>query len=214
MNLEINITNSPVAYLDSLGKYSKLAVIEQSSKAGNKVRESVRSEFRNQTTEWSKEYKDGKFHAFKKKSKLGIRMSHGYRGKAGSIDNPASMESMITSFTNQTTGTTVIMGGHKAFKPMMINDGKITGYGQRVGAITRRTVGILEKLNSGETSASYKKGWSQGEIKGQFKGKQPYKKRNWAEKGFASAYGEVKSIMTDKLAQLIVNHEIQKGKTA
>lgn len=214
MSLEINISNSPAAYLDSLGKFSKLALIEQSSKAGNTARKSIRAEFSKQTTEWAKEYRDGKLVAFKKTSKLGMRMSHGHRGTKGSPANPSSMENMIQSFTNHTTGTTVIMGGHKAFKPIKLKDGKVTGYGKRVSAITRRTIGILEKLNSGELSSSYKTGWKKGQIKGQFQGKQKYVKRNWAEKGFASAYGQVRTEMTDKLAKLIANHELQKGATA
>jgi hypothetical protein len=60
MKYEINISGFPAAYLDNLGRFSKLALIEQSSKAGNIARKSIRKEFRNETTEWSKEYKEVK----------------------------------------------------------------------------------------------------------------------------------------------------------
>ena len=58
MKIEITLAGNPVAYLDEFGKYSKLALIEQSSKAGKLGMDSIRNEFRNETTEWSKEYKD------------------------------------------------------------------------------------------------------------------------------------------------------------
>ena len=60
MKIEITLAGNPVAYLDEFGKYSKLALIEQSSKSGKLGMDSIRNEFRNETTEWSKEYKDGK----------------------------------------------------------------------------------------------------------------------------------------------------------
>ena len=34
MKIEITLAGNPVAYLDEFGKYSKLALIEQSSKSG------------------------------------------------------------------------------------------------------------------------------------------------------------------------------------
>lgn len=53
MKIEITLAGNPVAYLDEFGKYSKLALIEQSSKAGKLGMDSIRNEFRNETTEWS-----------------------------------------------------------------------------------------------------------------------------------------------------------------
>ncbi len=213
MKIEINISGNPTAYLDELGRYSKLALIEQSSKAGKLATDSIRKAFRSETTEWSKKYEDGNFKAFKKTSKLGMRMNH--QSNQGSNASPENMESMITYMTHQTTGTTVIMGGHKAFYPVLIKKGEVKGYGGRVSGITRRTLSILEKLNSGNIDEVYQKNRNKkGFITGQFKGNQPYKKRNWAERGWNSAYTQVKSEMTDKLHNLIVNFEEKKGKTA
>lgn len=213
MKYEINISGFPAAYLDNLGKFSKLALIEQSSKAGNIARKSIRKEFRNETTEWSKEYKDGKLKFFKRTSKLGIRMNH--QKNQGSISDPANMENMITSFTHQTTGTTVIMGGHKAYYPVEIKNGVVKGYGDRQSGITRRTLSILEKLNSGNIDSVYQSNRNNKKFNtGQFQGKQNYKKRNWAERGWNTAYSQVKSEMTEKLHNLIVNFEDKKGKTA
>ena len=49
MKIEITLAGNPVAYLDEFGKYSKLALIEQSSKAGKLGMDSIRNEFRNET---------------------------------------------------------------------------------------------------------------------------------------------------------------------
>lgn len=213
MKIEISLAGNPAAYLDELGRFSKLALIEQSSKAGDIARKSIRKEFRSETTEWSKEYKDGKLKFFKKTSKLGIRMNH--QKNQGSISDPANIENMITSFTHQTTGTTVIMGGHKAYYPVEIKNGVVKGYGDRQSGITRRTLSILEKLNSGNIDSVYQSNRNNKKFNtGQFQGKQNYKKRNWAERGWNSAYSQVKSEMTEKLHNLIVNFEDKKGKTA
>lgn len=213
MTFEINISGNPIAYLDELGRYSKLALIEQSSKAGDIGRKSIRKEFRSETTEWAKEYKDGKLKFSKKTSKLGMRLNH--QKNQGSVASPESMESMITSMTHQTTGTTVIMGGHKDFYPILLENGEVKGYGKKVSSITRKTLSILEKLNSGNIDSVYKANRDKKNFNtGQFKGKQNYKKRNWAERGWNSAYSQIKSEMTEKLHSLIVNFEDKKGKTA
>jgi len=213
MKIEVNISGNPTAYLDEFGRYSKLALIEKSSKAGSIGRESIRKEFRSETTEWAKEYKDGKLQFSKKTSKLGIRLNH--QKNQGSIGDPESMANMIDSFTHQTTGTTVIMGGHRAYYPVLIRNGEVKGYGTRQGSIERRTLAILEKLNSGNVDPVYIENYGRkGFITGQFKGKQKYKKRNWAERGWNSAYSQIKSEMTEKLHDLIVNFEDKKGKTA
>ncbi len=213
MKIEVNISGNPTAYLDEFGKYSKFALLEKSSKAGDIGRKAIRAEFSKETTEWSKEYEDGKLKFFKKTSKLGMRLNH--QKSQGTIADPKSMESMITSFTHQTTGTTVIMGGHKAFYPILVENGEIKGYGDRVGSIARRTLSILEKLNNGEIDSIYEQNRGRkGFNTGQFQGKQKYKKRNWAERGWASAYSQIRSEMTDKLHSLIVNFEDKKGKTA
>lgn len=208
---EINIQNNAVAYFDSLGRYTKLAMIEQSSKAGDLARKSIRSEFRKATTEWSKHYdKNGNLVIDKKTSKLGQRLSHQNQRTA----NPKSMESFIQSMTHMTTGTTVVMGAFKGHKPVKIEKGKIVGYEKYLSTVTRSSIAILEKLNSGEKSSTYMKAFPKGSVKGQFRGKQKYKDRRWAEKGFSKAYAGIKDEMTNKLARLIANHEYTKGRTA
>ena len=57
MKIEITLAGNPVAYLDEFGKYSKLALIEQSSKSGKLGMDSIRNEFRNETTECQKSIK-------------------------------------------------------------------------------------------------------------------------------------------------------------
>lgn len=207
---EIVLAGNPAAYLDGLGKYSKLAFIEQSSKAGDLARKSIRAEFRKQTTEWDKEYRDGKLVAFKKQSRLGQRLSH----KTQKQDDPKSMENFIQSFTHATTGTTVVMGSFKGHRPLKIENGEVKGYLNYQPGVGRNSIAILEKLNSGEKSETYNANFAKGTIKGQFQGKQPYKNRRWSETGFNRAYSEVKAEMTNKLLTLIANYELQKGQTA
>lgn len=210
MSLEINVAGNPVAYLNGLGKYAKFAVMEQSSKAGVLGRDAIRSEFDKATTEWAQEYRDGKLVAFKQKSKLGKRLSHKEKGTA----NPASMKNFIQSMTHETTGTTVIMGAFKGHKPLDIKNGEVKGYKSYLSTVTRKTIAILEKLNSGNKSSTYMKSFPKGSVKGQFRGKQNYKNRMWAEKGFLRAKGQIKTEMTSKLLAMIANYELQKGQTA
>lgn len=213
MKIEINLAGNPVAYLDEFGRYSKLALIEQSSKAGKLGMDSIRKEFRSETTEWAKEYKDGKLQFSKKTSKLGMRLNH--QKNQGSIASPESMESMITYMTHATTGTTVIMGGHKTFYPILLKNGEVKGYGSKISSITRRTLSILEKLNSGDIDSVYQANRDKKKFNtGQFKGKQNYKKRNWAERGWNGAYSQIRTEMTNKLHDLIVTFEDKKGKIA
>lgn len=213
MKIEITLAGNPVAYLNEFGKYSKLALIEQSSKAGKLGMDSIRNEFRNETTEWSKEYKDGKLTFSKKTSKLGMRLNH-QKGQ-GTAANPDNMLNMIDYFTHQTTGTTVIMGGHKAHYPVLVKNGEMKGYGTRQSGIARRTLSILEKLNSGEIDEVYQKHRdNKSFITGQFKGNQRYKRRNWAERGWDKAYSQIKEEMTTKLHNLITNFESKKGEVA
>ncbi len=213
MKIEVNISGNPTAYLDEFGRYSKLALIEKSSKSGKLGMDSIRKEFRSETTEWAKKYKDGKLQFSKKTSKLGMRLNH--QKNQGSNASPESMESMITYMTHATTGTTVIMGGHKTFYPILLENGEVKGYGDKVSSITRKTLSILEKLNSGKIDSVYQANRDKKKFNtGQFKGNQNYKKRNWAERGWNSAYSQIKSEMTEKLHDLIVNFEDKKGKTA
>jgi hypothetical protein len=208
--MEINIAGNPVAYLNGLGKYTQLAIAEQTSKAGEIAVKSIRGEFDKATTEWSKEYEDGKLKAFKQHSKLGMRLSHENK----KTDNPDSMRSFIQHFTMVSSGTTVIMGAHKAHRPLTIQNGEVVGYEKKQSTITRSTIAILEKLNSGKKSRLYKSKFPEGSVRGQFKGNQKYKQRNWAEAGMAKAHAQVKTEMTSKLATLIANYELQRVTTA
>jgi hypothetical protein len=209
MRLKLDISGDPAAYFDALGEYSKMAFIEQSSKAGAKVKDSVRREFDTQVTNWDKEYQDGVLKAVLKKTKLGMRISHKNKTQA----SPESMKSFIQSFTNTTTGTTVIMGAFRAYNPIKIRNGKVIGYEGRQSTVTRASISILEKLNSGQKSDTYAKYFKRG-VRGQFRGKQPYVNRRWAEAGFAKAETEVKADLTTRLLAMIANYDLQKGKQA
>jgi signal peptidase I len=98
---------------------------------------------------------------------------------------------------------------------VIVKNGEIKGYGARQSGITRRTLSILEKLNSGEIDEVYQKHRDNKSFNtGQFKGMQRYKRRNWAERGWDRAYSQIKEEMTTKLHNLITNFESKKGEVA
>lgn len=207
--LDIDFSNKDLGrVLSSILVISKESLIEQSSKAGSYGRDAIRVEFRKSSTQWKQEYttdKNGrKRRVLTKKNmaryKLGKRISHQNQGEMAS---PASMENFITSFTMETTGTTVIGGTHKSFRPNKIRNGKIVGTLGRVGGVSQQTIAILEKLNYGRRGKyGDKLAWYNGKesIK-QFENK--WKPRGFIEAGWNNARGRALESMTTELQNLI-----------
>lgn len=190
--------------LTNIGIISKEAMIEQSSKAGNKGRIAIRKRMLQSTTDWTQDYsKDGKRILRKNKNSLsqvlGVRIAH---RNSGGIDNPSNMANFITSFTMESTGTTVIGGVHKGFYPSQIKDGKIIGKLGRVSGVSRQTIAILEKLNNGSRGdyGQYLE-WKNGK-KSHFD-ESKWKKRHFFENGWNDVKGQVVTDMTTKLAEII-----------
>jgi hypothetical protein len=217
--------------LVGLHSVSKGIMLEQSSKAGNIAREAVRREFKKSTTEWTQAYeKDkngntrrvlrkgsiagGNFVMEKTNFQLGKRIKH---RRKGGLDNPPSMANFITSYTHETTGTTVVGGKHKSFTPNKMKDGEIVGTLPRVGAVSKQTIAILEKLNFGHLQGKHSEylRWKKGKKSiEQFDG--TWKKRNFFEKGWSAARGTVITTMTNELqkhiAQKANNTDLSKVK--
>jgi hypothetical protein len=186
---------------------SKGSMLEQSSKAGNKVRLAVRGEFLRSHTNWVQYYQNGKRKLKKTniKQTLGKRIAH--RNKGG-FDDPMNMANFITSFTHQTTGTTVVGGGHRAFRPFIIKDGKIKGRLGTVGATSRQTLAILEKLNYGDDVGKNKDQlfWRAKNGRRSYVSlfhPSTWKPRHFFEKGWNSKKSDVISDMTTRLEVLI-----------
>ena len=217
--------------LVGLHSISKGIMLEQSSKAGNIAREAVRREFRKSTTEWTQAYETdkngnkrrvlrkgsiagGNFVMAKTNFQLGKRIKH---RRKGGLDNPPNMANFITSYTHETTGTTVVGGKHKSFTPNKIRNGEIVGTLPRVGGVSKQTISILEKLNFGNLNgkhAQYFK-WKNGKDSiEQFDGK--WKQRNFFEKGWSASRGVVITTMTNELqrhiAQKANNTDLSKVK--
>ena len=213
--------------LGSIHAISKESMLEQSSKAGSKIQKAVRARFLQSTTEWSQQYityKNGKkrrvlmqgaiagkgFVMSKSEFGLGRRVSH---SKMQNSDSPSNMARFITSFTMQTTGTTIVGGTHKSFTPPKIRNGKIVGTMGRVKGVSKQTLAILEKLNYGTTNTEHSDyfRWHNGkESIENFKGK--WKPRHFFEKGFNDVKSTVINDMTSRLEELIgqrANNEIK-----
>jgi hypothetical protein len=197
--------------LTGIGVISKLAMIEQSSKGGDKTRKAVRRAFVASSTQWVQEYKNGR-RILKKRpnynSILGKRIAH---RNGGGLDNPANMANFIMSFTHKTTGTTVVGGTSPAHRPVKIENGKVVGRVGRQAGVSKQTIAILEKLNYGARAGRYGKtdylrwrtasgGQSSKSIK-EFDN--TWKPRHFFEKGWNMVSGEVISDMTTELARLI-----------
>ena len=186
---------------------SKNSMIEQSSKSGNSVREAVRDSFERKTTEWRQEYHEGRrllikggVHA------LGRRIAH---RNGGGLDDPDNMKNLILSKTHVSTGTTVVGGVFKGFRPINIKDGKIVGYRDKIQGVSRQTIAILEKLNYGNRSGKYEEylRWKDtygDEVAKSMDGMEKHwKARRFFEEGWNNSKTEVLRKMTTKLEELI-----------
>lgn len=197
--------------LTGIGVISKEAMIEQSSKAGDKARKAVRGAFLSSTTEWTQDYENGRRIIRQQKGYahiLGWRISH--KDKGGFAD-PKNMANFITSFTHKTTGTTVVAGTHPAFRPDIIRDGKVVGTLPRVKGISKQTLAILEKLDRGDRLGRFssqgflrwrtKEGGESSKSIPNFEG--TWKARHFIRKGWSAVQGQVLSDMTSELQRLV-----------
>lgn len=205
----INIDSQEVGkikyILGGIATISKEAMIEQSSKAGYKTRLAVRGAMLRSFTQWVQYYKGGRRIIAKRNrnNTLGIRIAH---RDGGGIDNPKFMSNFITSFTHESTGTTVVGGVHPSFIPARIQNGKIVGTLGRVGGTSKQTMAILEKLNYGNLSGANAKYYNRKGSYEDGSGKKlsdNWKSRRFFEAGWNSVKGEVIRDMTTSLEKMI-----------
>jgi hypothetical protein len=191
--------------ITGVGVISKLAMIEQSSKAGDKTRKAVRRAFVSSSTKWVQEFVDGR-RIIKKRPNYNSVLGKRFSQSSGNLADPSNMANFITSFTHKTTGTTVVGGTHPSHSPVKIENGKVTGRLPRQNGISKQTIAILEKLNYGanrksEGRFSDKLRWNNG-VDSMFD-ESTWKPRRFFEKGWNMVSGQVISDMTTELARLI-----------
>jgi len=122
----------------------------------------------------------------------------------GSVENPASMENMISSFLMEKSGVLLVGGRNKAFTPIKRRDGKIVGVEKRQGAITKHTQSIIHKLDTGERNNHHgwlwngsieKKSMAGGFTSTGLHGRR-FKGRNFMRAGFRASTSYMKSQLT------------------
>lgn len=208
MSIRLEIHENAISMIDKIVKINYGMGLDALDQSGIVLRDSTRRAFKSSRTQWRQSYIKGKLNIFKTSSSniLGKRVSHVNKSNAGKPDN---MANLITSTTMAKSMTTVIAGKHKRFTPLIRRNGKVVGSGTSVGATTKGSYAILQKLNSGSTDTDnndYK-----SKVRGISKFNNPnYQQQNFIEKGRSAAMGQVKNIMTSKLESLM-NREINRA---
>ncbi len=194
--------------IDQIYEVSRIAAMEALSKAGNRLRENSRQEMRSsRASEWIDTYKRSKDGTIKRTVKpkntmkaFGARQSRGARNTAGTFDTPASMANFINSYLMEKNLTMVVGGKHRNFRPKLIRDGEIRGFGNRVSGVSKRTHNILEKLETGKANEDSSNKLFNNSFKGRF----------FMQKGRASSMSYINETMTTTLAKLIEKQMIRK----
>lgn len=206
MSLKITIFSGAESMLDEIAKANYGQGLDALDHAGTKLRESQRAAMLASRTPISRYYDKGKLVIVNRGRKkvqqvLGQRISH--KNKGGMAD-PSSMSSFITSNLIQSSMTMVVGGKHKDLHPKTWRDGKVVGVQKKVGAVTKYSYAILQKLDSGdaEINPDYKKIYK-NPLEAKIFEKAKFRKQNFMEKGYASAKGQIEGIMTNKLEQMI-----------
>jgi len=152
---DVKITGDNIfKHFDILGKYIPEVALEMMSKAGNEVRESQRKALRGSrkvyvTTKENIATRE----QFLTKSSVGLEFGH--RERLNKTASPESMASFITSFTMERSMVTVVNGSHPNFYPVLRRDGEIVGIGRRVGATSKQTHAILQRMNDDSELSAY-----------------------------------------------------------
>ena len=205
MSLRIKIFSGTDSLLDKIAEINYGQGLDALEHAGIKIRQAQRRALKSSSTIISQHYdKKGNLKIRRPsgnvKQVLGERISH--RNK-GSMENPSSMANFITSNLMPHAMTMVVGGKHRKLRPKKRRDGKIVDNENEVGAVTKYSYAILQKLNSGDSSDSDYKKIYRTKAQEKIFGNMRFRKQNFMEKGYNSVRGDVKNIMTDKLNSMI-----------
>lgn len=201
MTTKIILFDGFLPMLDEIAKANYGMGLDALDQAGSAIKKSQRQAFRSSKTNFVQFYKNGKLQVYRSRSsrRIGRRLSHQKSSNSGS---PENMESFITSSLNAKNMSVIVAGRHKSFTPTFRRDGKVIGRGARVGAVTKGSYAILQKLNSGEASDSEYKKIKRPEG-AEFFEKIKFRKQSFIEKGRVSAMPRVHQIMGSKLESMI-----------
>ena len=207
MAIYLRIFENAIPILDEIAKANYGQGLDALDHAGTKIREASRAAFRSKISGMSQFYdKNGKLkiRGGKIQKALGQRISHIDKG---SMANPSSMESFITSNLDPKTMIMVVGGKHSTLRPKMRRDGEITKDLDKVGAVTKYSYAILQKLNSGDDSDEFYENLYQSEqqrkVFARLRERGSYKKQHFMENGYNASRGAVAEIMTTTLEKLI-----------
>ncbi len=204
MSFHIKIFDGAIPMLDMIAEANYGQALDALDHAGIKLRNSTRKAFLSSSTVVSQFYNEHGFYKIRKRGKiqqvLGQRISH--RNK-GSMDRPSSMVNFITSNLMTKSMTMVVAGKHGRLRPKLRKDGKVIGFAGSVGATTKGSYAILQKLNSGDSSDSEYQKIYRTKVQHKIFDNMKFRKQNFIEKGRAMAMPEVRNIMTTKLESMI-----------
>lgn len=218
MIVEINDMNTPM--MQAIRNVSREVAFEHMSKIGNKVKVNAGKKMNQQrhrhswlqqprkTARISRLEKRGnkkvRVYGAKKLSELSPYYSKtrqknlGQRTRPeGSLDSPASMSNMISSFLMEKSGVLIVGGKNKAFTPVKRKDGEIVGVEKRQSSITAHSQSIIHKLDTGERNRFH--GWgASGSLKSSMPNfeKARYRGRRFMRDGFNQSIPYMKQELT------------------
>ena len=205
-----DISNNARMYVSLISQVSKVATWGALSKAGSLVQKAAQSNMKSKRTNWILyvNKKGGISLSNKGDKRVGDRQSH----LSAAYVSPLSMSSMITSYQSyKSDKPMVVVGGkHRAFYPLKIDDGKVTGQMSRVNAVSESTHALLEKMETGLLSDVYSRHF----------GKRPKKVTayHFMRDAVASSSGGVDSIMKKEWVAAVerglANSSLQEVKNA
>lgn len=159
--------------------------MEQLSKAGAVVQKSIRDEMSTSGGTKLKTSVNSQGVAYLERAshrKLGARESH----SDGKDSHPANMSSFIQSALFEKSDTLVVAGANPRMHALKRRDGRVVGSAGIVHAVGTRNLAILNRLDTGQESASYP---------AETKLKQSIKGRFFISKGINSSMSRVNSLL-------------------
>ena len=163
---------------------SREVAFEQMSKAGNAVRESMRSALVGNTTfVVTRVGKNGPFLQRTSGRNLGMRES---TTQDNLVSSTPQMSQFITSFLMEKSGTLVVGGANPGFTPLLRRNGEVVGTGRYQSAVSPTTIAILHRMDTGEMNSQYPR---------HSKLTDDFTPRHFMTIGMATASGKVKAYL-------------------
>jgi len=173
---------------------SKEVALEQMSKVGSDVRESIRRKFRQNHTPTRVIVRKGVARLIRDGiNPYGIRVSHSDGGSANGAEN---MYNFIQSALMEKTGTLVVGGAFPRHRPKKRRNGKVIGTMGTLNAVSQRAVSILHRMDTGEENSYYDK---------KTKLTDDFTPRGFMGKGIRAAQSQIQSRLEDGFISVMEN---------